>query len=66
MPTVTFKKTLLNLDKEDFEKFTAVYGRTIGVSKAVRALMAKHLKLLALKKEEKDQLNERTTPTDLS
>lgn len=63
------KKQILNLDTEDMAKFESLYGRTIGMSKAVRTLIAMHLKLIAKKKEalnQKDQLDERATPADIT
>lgn len=58
-------KVTLNLDEETYHRFQELYGRSIGVSKAVRILMEKQLKIM------KDQNNvgdnsprEHVKPTD--
>lgn len=65
---MAFKKILLNLDEDTYDRFQQIYGRTLGVSKAMRALMQNHLKLLAAKKEaqQKDHLDDRNIPTELT
>lgn len=47
-----YKKTMLNLDEEDLRRMGEIYGRTLGISMAVRTLISKHLQHLAKRKEE--------------
>ena len=58
-----FRKVMLHLDTEDMEWMESVYGRTLGVSGAVRKLIAGHRQRWLKAKEVMEVKNDTTGST---
>lgn len=57
------KKVILNLNEDVHHRFQELYGHSVGVSAAIRALMEHHLAKL---EKQKDQNNEQPNDQDTS
>ena len=49
------KRVIVNLDEEVHRDFQDHYGKTIGVSKALRLLIEQHMKKIRQRKEQNDE-----------